>query len=446
MFRNWLPTSIVGATTALLVAGTSLIGAQVANAATVPNLTMSYTAANQGAANADSGTYLWLGSPDTGLMVTPGSAVSVTVGNITYPANQTANRYLGIWYSCGSRGQAVEQCTQVGDTGAAGSASGRTFTYTPTDQVIGRYLAFSLTQVVNDGNFTINSIKATDRDRDLLVINRLGSTKRPEWGINGVSAGSKANLLLFPWTMPSGVTFASRSLSTWACPNASQGQEATLAWSTTGCTSIPAASVTGGTVNANSASIVQVQTTADMAGKTLVAQLSVVARSANGTTVGYVIRSAGGTLPGVAAAATPDPSPSPSNSAAPDAGAGAAGAGSGQQATPGAAATKGPVQPVMTIVSKRSVSRGKNLGVAVELKGKGRGTTGNGTAIVEIVKSPDDIKPVAKLKKVTVKKGKGFKSQTIPVKVKKGTYYLRIVYTDAGSGVQSAAVKRIRVR
>lgn len=35
-----------------------------------------------------------------------------------------------------------------------------------------------------------------------------------------------------------------------------------------------------------------------------------------------------------------------------------------------------------------------------------------------VVKSPDDFKPVAKLKKVTVKKGKGFKSQTIPVKVK----------------------------
>ena len=442
MSRNWLPSSIVGATTALAVAAMSLMGAQSALAATVPDLTMSYTAAGQGAANADSGTYLWVGSPDTGLMVTPGTALSVTVGNIAYPASQTPNRYLGIWYSCGSRGQNTSQCTQVGDTGAAGSASGRTFTYTPSDEVIGRYLVFSLTQVVNDGNFTINSIKATDREKDLQVINRLGTTKRPEWGINGVNAGSKANLLLFPWTMPSGVTFASRTLATWACPNATQGQEATLAWSTSGCTSIPAASVTGGNVTANSASIVQVQTSADMAGKTLVAQLSVIGRSANGTTVGYVVRSAGGTLPGSAAAATPSPSPSPTGTAAPEANAGAGGA----QTVPNAVSAAGPVQPVMTIVAKRAVNRGKDLGVAVQLKGKGRGTTGNGSAIVEIVKSPDDVKPAAKLKKVKIKKNKGFKEQTIPMKLKKGVYYLRVVYTDAGSGVQSAAVKRVRVR
>lgn len=442
MSRNWLPTSIVGATTALAVAAMSLVGAQSAHAATVPDLTMSYTAAGQGAANADSGTYLWIGSPDTGLMVTPGTALSVTVGNITYPASQTPNRYLGIWYSCGSRGQNVSQCTQVGDTGAAGSASGRTFSYTPSDEAIGRYLVFSLTQVVNDGNFTINSIKATDREKDLLVINRLGTTKRPEWGLNGVNAGSKANLLLFPWTMPSGVTFASRALATWACPNASQGQEASLSWSTTGCTSIPAASVTGGNVNANSASIVQVQTSPDMAGKTLVAQLSVIGRSANGTTVGYVVRSAGGTLPGSAAAATPSPSPSPTGTAAPEANADPGAA----QTIPDAVSAAGPVQPVMTIVAKRSVNRGKDLGIAVQLKGKGRGTTGNGSAIVEIVKSPDDVKPAAKLKKVKIKKNKGFKEQTIPMKLKKGVYYLRVVYTDAGSGVQSAAVKRVRVR
>ena len=223
MSRNWLPSSIVGATTALAVAAVSLVGAQSAVAATVPDLTLSYTEANQGAANADSGTYLWVGPANTSLMVTPGTQLSVRVGDITYPASQTPNRYLGIWYSCGSRGQNVSQCAQVGDTGAAGSASGRTFTYTPSDEVMGRYLVFSLTQVVNDGNFTINSIKATDRDKDLLVINRLGTTKRPEWGINGVEAGSKANLLLFPWTMPSGVTFASRALATWACPDASQG-------------------------------------------------------------------------------------------------------------------------------------------------------------------------------------------------------------------------------
>ena len=442
MSRNWLPSSIVGATTALAVAAVSLVGAQSAVAATVPDLTLSYTEANQGAANADSGTYLWVGPANTSLMVTPGTQLSVRVGDITYPASQTPNRYLGIWYSCGSRGQNVSQCAQVGDTGAAGSASGRTFTYTPSDEVMGRYLVFSLTQVVNDGNFTINSIKATDRDKDLLVINRLGTTKRPEWGINGVEAGSKANLLLFPWTMPSGVTFASRVLATWACPNASQGQEASLTWSTAGCTSIPAASVTGGNVNANSASIVQVQTSADMAGKTLVAQLSVIARSANGTTVGYVIRSAGGTLPGSAAASTPSPTPSPSATASSEANAGA-GAG---QATPDTSSSTGPVRPVMTIVAKRAVNRGNELGVAVQLRGKGRGTTGNGAAIVEIVKSPDDVKPAAKLKKVKVKKNKGFKEQTIPMKVKKGVYYLRVVYTDAGSGVQSAAVKRIRVR
>ena len=442
MSRNWLPSSLTGAATALVVAATSLVGAQSALAVTVPNVTMSYTAANQGAANTDSGTYLWVGSPDTGLMVTPGTALSVTVGNITYPASQTPNRYLGIWYSCGSRGQNISQCAQVGDTGAAGSASGRTFTYTPSDEVIGRYLVFSLTQVVNDGNFTINSIKATDREKDLLVINRLGTTKRPEWGLNGVNAGSKANLLLFPWTMPSGVTFASRALATWVCPNASQGQEASLSWSTTGCTSIPAASVTGGNVNANSASIVQVQTSADMAGKTLVAQLSVIGRSANGTTVGYVVRSAGGTLPGSAAAATPSPSPSPTGTAAPEANAGAGGA----QTVPNAVSAAGPVQPVMTIVAKRAVNRGKDLGVAVQLKGKGRGTTGNGSAIVEIVKSPDDVKPAAKLKKVKIKKNKGFKEQTIPMKLKKGVYYLRVVYTDAGSGIQSAALKRVRVR
>lgn len=439
-------TAASAAITAAVVAATALTAAPSASAAefSMPAPTVAFSVANQGSATSTSGTYFWLNA-DTALQAVVGSTVTGTEGTIVFADGQLPDGRTLTWYSCPSRGSALATCTNVrSQTVVGANASGTSFVYTPTADDIGRYLAYEVTQKIATIAGALTRATVSDRAKDVQVIAALGTTARPAWGLAGVQAGGKASLLLFPWTLPAGSAFVSRTLAVHACPRADQGQGSAPGYDITGCTEIPAASITGGTVNANTASAFQVQTTADMAGKTLLAGINLVSRTANGTVTIYTVRSAGATLPGAAATAAPTPTPTPSASA--DAGAvpNQIPTGSPSAGTPAANA---PVVPRVTIVAVKTMTRGKSTGVAIELSGRGKGTVGTGTAIVELVKTgkPGE-KAAQKLKATAIKGMKGFQKQTLSKKLKTGTYYVRVIYTDSKSKVQAGALKKVSVK
>jgi len=282
------------------------------------------------------------------------------------------------------------------------------------------------------------------------VINKVATTARPTWGINGLTAGGKANLLLFPWTMPADTTFSGRTLTVWSCDSATASQVAAASWSTAGCSALGASSLTGGNVNSNSASIVQVQTTAAMAGKTLVAETFVSTKAANGTSAIFTVRSAGGTVPAAAAsgAAAADATATPSASPTATATTGDSGAATSGNAGAGAAvASSTAVVPKVKIISTKYFKRGRATGVSIELSGRGKGTVGTGNAVVQLIKQgvPGE-KASQRLRTTLVKGMKGFNKQTLSKKLRPGTYYLRVIYTDSRSKVQAGALKKISVR
>ncbi len=428
-----------GTTALAVLACSQLVAAPAAHAATfaMPAPTVAFTAASQGNPTT-TGAYAWLGT-DTTLQALVGTTLIGSEGAVTLGDGQLADGRTLTWYSCSTRGASLAGCTSVrSQSVAAASASGTTFTYTPTADDAGRFLAYEVTQKIATIAGSVTRTAVSDRAKDVQVVAGLATTARPAWGISGVQAGGKASLLLFPWTLPAGSTFTGRSLTTFACPSAGQGQEPTATWNTSGCMSIPASSVTGGTVNLNAASAFQVQTTADMAGRTLVAQVIITTKTANGFGQLYSIRSAGATLPAPVAAAAPV---APSAPAA-DTAAAAAPTASAPSIVPATA-----IVPTVRIVAVRSIARGRSTIVAIQLTGRGKGTIGSGRAIVHLVKKgvPGE-RAVQRLTTTTISGMKGFSRQTLSKKLAKGTYYLRVIYTDSRSHVQAGALKRISVR
>lgn len=445
-FRTALRAALPAGAALAVAAGTLGLAAPAAQAAAfdMPTPTLAYTAADQGSATANSGAYVWIGA-NTSLQVSAGSVVTGKMGTVTFGDGQTKDGVTLSWFSCPSRGAALAGCTTVRTiTSDAISATLTSFAYTTTAADTGRYLAYSVTQRFKTAaGASASATAVSDRTQDLQVIAPLGSTTRPVLGIANVQPGGKAGLLVFPWTLPAGGTFAGRAVTVFACPDANAGQVASATWSTSGCTQIADAGVTGN-VNANAGGALQVQTTAAMAGQTLVAQVLLTFRATNNVTTIYAIRSAGATLPG-AAAATATPSPTPSASANADAGSVANQIPTGSPSAAVLAAS--PVVPKVKIVAVKTITRGKSTGVAIELSGRGKGTVGVGSAIVELVKTgaPGE-KASQKLKTTSIKGMKGFQKQTLSKKLKKGTYYLRVIYTDAKSKVQAGALKKVSVK
>ena len=445
-FRSAATSAIAGVATVAVTSGMLLAAAPAASAAefSMPTPVVGFTAADQGSATSNTGTYVWLGLNES-LQATIGTTLTGNEAAITFAEGQLANGYTLRWYSCPTRGAALTSCevvdsravAPVGNAGGnAASAGVSLLIYTAKAEDAGRYLAYEVSQKISTIAGPLTRTAVSDRTKDVQIISKLGTTARPTWGINGVDAGEKASLLVFPWTLPTGSTFTGRALSVYACPNASQGQEATDGWSTSGCTTIPAGSITGGTVNANTASAFQVQTTESMAGKTLVAQVLLTSKTSNGTPTVFAVRSAGATLPGAAAPATPSASASATATA--------------EAATPSTAVEVKPataVVPKVKIIAVKSFTRGKPAAVAIELSGRGKGTVGTGTAIVELVKSAaPGAKTAQRLKTTAIKSMKGFNKQTLSKKLKKGDYYIRVIYTDSRSKVQAGALKKISVR
>lgn len=408
-----------------------------AQAAIVPTPSVTYTAVTNGSA-IDSGLSVF--NQANGVAV--GSAVRASVGTINYvPAS--AIGYKLRWFSCPTAGAAVTTCSAVASETGNGSATGKSVEYTPVAADLGRFLVAQFEIISRLLGNDSTTVVTSDRSADIKIVPGLATSPRPTWstGTTGWVPGGKAALVISPWTLPSALRQTQRGVVVWACDSANAGQVPEAGFPTTGCTALPAGAILTN-VNVTGSTVAQVQTTEDMAGKYLLAQVTLTAGAGN-TPYLFVIRSAA-TLLGTA----PAPSPSPSPSGATD-DTGASGAESTDAGATGGSdgpAAANPVRPLVTIVTKRAVTRGKYLGVAVQLSGKGGGTTGTGLAVVQLVKDPQAATASATLKKIVVKKGKGFRSELIPRTLKKGAYYLRVTYTDAGSGAQAAAVKRLVLR
>lgn len=446
MSRKAVRRTMVGITATSLIAGlTALAVAPIAQAAetriTLPTPEVVYSVANQGNATT-TGARVLIG--ETTNIVTVGGAVVANFGNVTYRAGTTPQGWRGTWYACASRKQSFDACTIVKSQTSQGNvtAANATVSYVVTAGDLGKYLVFGAQVFGREvfRNEDVSQAASTDRNKDIRVVPfGLPTSPRPVIGVNNVVAGGTAGVITGAWTMPSDQTFVSRTVTAWACPDSNAGQGATQAFSVAGCTSVTVTNASA-PITTNVTATHALQTTTAMGGKYLVASSVLVARAGDGTPYVYTVRSAATLLPpapNVGANVTPDATPTPGTTAAP-----------AEPATPPVTEDAVvPFQPTLKIVAKRSVQRGKTLLVTVGLSGKGGGTLGTGIARVELVKSQRaNAKAVRVLKDITVEDLSGKRYELIGKKIKKGKYFLRVIFTDSGSGVQAASLKPLRIK
>lgn len=415
---------------------------------------------------------------DPTLSVAAGTALAPPVVNVTTNGDTTVG-YTSQFLACPSRSADLATCA-IADSSTLTFAAGRApdtlrpFGFVPKANQVGSYIAWRLTVVAKDasGAPVTKQVVSTRTLDPFILPGSVATSLPPVIGVNGITAGQVAGLLVYPWTMPAAgeldpaQNVLRRTVAAWICDSPDAGRVATANWTMTGCTATPTVVGTGANESGNSATFFSIPTTESMGGKYLLAQVNVIASTASGSSFVYVIRSKPTQLP--VATATPI-----------DAGAGAAAAlGADVVGTvePGAVANSGlagadaknaaqaqkelisgdlkptiapvapPVKPTVRIVAKNKAKRGSKYLVTVKLSGKGDGTVGTGPATVQLLRSnAPDAKAVARLKPIAVEDMVGAKYEVPSKKLKPGTYYLRVIYTDAGSGIQSAALKKVRL-
>lgn len=415
---------------------------------------------------------------DPNLSVAAGTVVGPPTVKVTANGDVTVG-YTSQFLACPARNADLATCTVAASATQAYEAGRapdqfRPVGFVPTANQVGSYLAWRLTIVAkNAAGAPVTKTVVSTRGFDPLVLPGTVATSRPPViGVNGITAGQVAGLLVYPWTMPAaGAVDAAqsvvrRTVAAWICDSPDAGQVATPNWSMTGCTATPSVVGTGANASGNSATFFSIPTTESMGGKYLLSQVNVIASTTSGASFAYVIRSRPTQLP-VAAAAPVDAGAGAAAALGaevvatvePDAvansGLAAADAKTAAQAQkelisgdlkPTIAPVAAPVKPTVQIVAKNKAKRGSKYLVTVKLSGKGDGTVGTGPATVQLVKSnAPNAKAVARLKPITVEDMVGAKYEVPSRKLKPGTYYLRVIYTDAGSGIQSAALKKVRL-
>lgn len=437
--------------TVAAVAATALCGGLVAAAVapaahaaetriTMPTPTVTHSSPDHAFSNATTfGARVFLG--DSTYQVPVGGEVSANFGAVTYKFGTTPQGWRGYWYACSAATQALDTCTIVKREVSAGnlSAANATVTYVVTASDLAKFLVFKGEVYGKDTlrSEDVSQSTTSNRSQDLRVVTQgIPLTDPPTFSIAGVVAGQTLEARTWEWLMTPDLTFTSRTVTAFACPDPNASQVPTGLWNATGCVTVP---VTNPTV-ANSVNAIASQTlntTAAMGGKYLVVTSNLVAKAQNGLPYVFTVRSAPTLLPpdlAVAPEATPTPTPTPTPEAT-------------DPTTPPNGITVAPVQPSMKVLAAKKVQRGKRLLVTVKLTGKGAGTLGTGRATVELVKSQlANAKAVKKLRPILVEDLNGARYETIAKKLKKGPYYLRVVFTDAGSGVQSASLKKLTVR
>ena len=405
---------------------------------TMPTPTVIFSVANSGNATT-TGARVLVG--DAAYRVAVDAPVAANFGSVTYKPGTTPQGWRGYWYACSSANQALDSCAVVKAQSSVGNvtADNVTVNYVATAADLGKFLVFKGEVYGKDVllNQNVSQGASSDRNKDLRVVpSGLPTSPRPIIGVNNVVAGRTAGLITGAWTMPADQTFVSRTVTAWACPDANAGQGTTADFVTTGCTAVTVTNSSAATTDNRVASHSLTTTTA-MGGKYLVASSALVARASNGTPYLYVVRSAATLLPAAPANATPEPTPVATPTPESDNKLGASVGGGVVE----------PIQPKMTIVAKKTVQRGKKLLVTIKLAGKGGGTLGTGPAKVELVKSQDaNAKAVKVLREIEVEDSRGARYELIGKKIKKGRYFLRVVFTDSGSGVQSASLKKLTIQ
>lgn len=440
---------------------------------------LSYTSTTDALQNGNAiSTGVRLVAGDPNLSVAAGTALAPPVVNVTTNGDTTVG-YTSQFLSCPTRGADLATCTVVASSTLAYEAgrapdSFRPVAFVPTASQVGSYIAWRFSIVAkNAAGAPVTKTVVSARGFDPLVLPGTVATSRPPViGVNGITAGQVAGLLVYPWTMPTAgavdpaQSVVRRTVAAWICDSPDAGQVATANWTMTGCTATPAVVGTGANASGNSATFFSIPTTEGMGGKYLLAQVNVIASTASGSSFAYVIRSKPTQLPvatgapvdagaGAAAALGAEVVATVEPDAVANSGLAAADAKTAAQAQkelisgdlkPTIAPVAAPVKPTVRIVAKNKAKRGSKYLVTVKLSGKGDGTVGTGPATVQLVKSnAPNAKVAARLKPITVEDMVGAKYEVPSKTLKPGTYYLRVIYTDAGSGIQSAALKKVRL-
>jgi hypothetical protein len=233
---------------------------------------------------------------------------------------------------------------------------------------------------------------------------------------------AQTNISLQAWSLKDGAAFASRAVTVWSCPSASNGQTSGAGWNVAGegCTDV--SSGIASTFNTLNATTIAFNVPANAEGRYLVVADNVLYRAGNLTAIATV-RSAGAH----ALTATPSPTPSPTATA-----------------TPTAAPTAAPAAKFrIAVITKSSVTRGARLKVVVSTST----ATSIGTAKVQIKKRPTAKGGAAQtLKSIDVVNGTGQSVTKVGKRLAKGNYYVFATYVDDRSGKVTTASAPITLK
>lgn len=330
-----------------------------------------------------------------------------------------AKSYQATWYSCPTRGAALNTCDAIAGSGIVnGTAEGKTLSYTVGADAVGTYLRF-VVNVTNNNNETSLDTSATNAD--IVVYPPLPTGGRPTPS-GAVIQGTQTNIALKEWTIPAGSTFSSRAVTVYSCPQAANGQGTSAAWNPAadGCTDV--SSGIASTFATRNATTIAFNTPAATAGRFLVVQDTVGTRS----TVGNLATLAAVRSDGIAITTdvTPTPTPTPSPTATTD-------------------PTPSPSVFRVAVTSKPTVTRGSRLKVVVSTSS----ARSIGEAKVQLKKRPSARgKATQTLKAVDVVNGTGQSVTRIGGRIAKGDYFLWVTYVDDRTGKISTASSKVTVK
>jgi hypothetical protein len=329
--------------------------------------------------------------------------------------------YAAQWYRCPSRTSVLADCLETASN-EGGGAPRSTYVYAPGPLDLGSYIRFVMR--VRNANGESSVTEGTGA-RQPLVWPKL-ATGSPATFAAAPVPGTQSNIALKAWTLPEGTTFASRAVTVWSCPSASNGQVSTYAWNARGdgCTDV-SSGITS-TFNTAAATTIAFNVPAGTEGRYLVVSDQVLARFSASTT-GALVRSSGNLIGGATPSASPSPTPTPSPSA-----------------TPTAAPTAAPAAKFrIAVITKSSVTRGARLKVVVSTST----ATSIGTAKVQLKKRPTAKGGAAQtLKSIDVVNGTGQSVTKVGKRLAKGNYYVFATYVDDRSGKVTTASAPITLK
>jgi len=326
--------------------------------------------------------------------------------------------YQATWYSCPTRGAALNTCEAIAGSGIVnGTADGKSLSYTVGADAVGTYLRF-VVNVTNNNNETALDTSPTNSDIAVYPLLPTGGRPTPS---GAMIQGTQTNIALKEWTIPAGSTFASRAVTAYSCPQATNGQGAASAWNPAGdgCTDV--SSGIASTFATRNATTIAFNIPASTAGRFLVIQDTVGARSTVGNLPTLTAVRSEGIAITTEVTPTPTPTPSPTATADP---------------------TPAPSVFRVAVTSKPAVTRGSRLKVVVSTSS----ARSIGEAKVQLKKRPSARgKATQTLKAVDIVNGTGQSVTKIGSRIAKGDYFLWVTYVDDRTGKITTASSKVKV-